>query len=45
MIYGDNTIAQQSISNVGSNPKKWLRSWEMWEPRKSTRTTINDSDS
>ena len=43
-VYGDNMIAQQSSSDVSSNPNVCSHSWLMRKPKKNKEITINNSD-
>ena len=36
-IYGNNTIAQKSTSNVRSDPDEWSHSWAVSKPIKTTK--------
>ena len=36
-VYGDNMIAQQSSSYVGSDLSEWSHSWEMRKPKKNPK--------
>ena len=44
MIYDDNTIAQQSTSNISSIPNKWTNLSVRRNHRNLQNITINNSD-
>ena len=44
-LYGENIFAQQSSSDVSSDPNEWSHSWATGKPKNPIKITINNGDS